>query len=100
MARYPGFKAVPLPGGPKVTTRMIRDNFKRYKVAEEEVNRTALRYISRNTTLPMRVRLEAQLQLSAMPHYTCETQIKDRCVESGYSRSIITDFRVCRVCSE
>lgn len=97
VSRFPGLKNIPLPGGTKITTRMIRDNFKRHKVAEEEVTRTALRYIARNTTLPMKVRAEAQLQLAAMPQYTCETQVKNRCIESGYARSIITDFSLCRI---
>lgn len=86
-----------IPGGEYVKTKMLRDNFKRQMFAENETTRTALRYISRNTTLPMRARIEAQLQLAGMPSYTRYTQVKDRCVESGYARSIIKEFRVSRV---
>lgn len=96
--RYAALRQFPLPGGPHRSNTMIRDNFKRHMVAQEELNRTALKYIARNTTLPMRVRIEAQLQLTAMPNYTRPTQIRDRCVESGYARSNIKEFRVCRVC--
>lgn len=96
--RFPGFTRAHVPGGEYPKTRMVRDNFKRAKFAEEEVTRTALRYISRNTTLPKRARIEAQLQLAAMPNYTRYTQIKNRCVESGYARSVIPEFRLCRVC--
>lgn len=95
--RYPGFKKFPLPGGENITSRMVRDNFKRHMFAEEETRRQALRYLTRNTTLPMRVRLEAQLQLTAMPNYTRFTQVRDRCVEAGYARSVIKEFRLCRV---
>ncbi|VVT51004.1 mitochondrial 37S ribosomal protein uS14m [Magnusiomyces paraingens] len=95
--RFPGFTRAHVPGGEWVKTRMVRDNFKRAKVAEEEVTRTSLRYISRNTTLPMRTRIEAQLQLVSMPNYTRTTQIKNRCVDSGYARSVIKEFRLCRM---
>lgn len=57
----------------------------------------ALRYIIRNTTLPQRVRAQAQLQLSQMHAYTRPTQIKNRCVAGGIARSVIRDFRIARV---
>lgn len=97
VGRYPGIKQVPIPGGLSVSTRMVRDNFKRHKIADEEVNRVALRYIARNTQLPVRTRIEAQLQLDAMPGYTRAHQASNRCVLSGYGRGIITDFRMCKV---
>lgn len=65
--------------------------------AESEVSRKALKYLAQNTTLPMKTRVEAQLQLHAMPHYTRPTQIKNRCIESGYGRSVIKDFRMSRI---
>ena len=95
--RYPGLNTVPLPGGPKNTTYIICDQFKRFMFAKHEVKRQALRYLSRNTTLPMKTRLEAQLKLNAMPHFTSPTQIKNRCIESGYGRSVISDFGMCRI---
>lgn len=95
--RLPGLRQIPLPGGKRVTNLMVRDQYKRYKTAEEEVNRVALRYIVRNTSLPMNVRMEAQMQLSAMPNYTRPTQIHDRCIETGYGTSIIREFRMSRV---
>lgn len=60
-------------------------------------NRQALRYMIRNTTLPQRVRAQAQLQLSQMHPYTRPTQIKNRCVASGTARSVFRDFRINRV---
>lgn len=61
------------------------------------LNRQALRYIIRNTSLPQRVRAQAQLQLSQMHCYTRPTQIKNRCVASGHARSVFRDFRLNRV---
>lgn len=81
-----------------INARVIRDQFKRTQAAEHEVTRNALKYIARNTELPGRVRLEAQLQLTAMPKYTAFNQIRDRCVASGHSRSVITDYKLNRVC--
>uniref|UniRef100_A0A060T8M5 37S ribosomal protein MRP2, mitochondrial n=1 Tax=Blastobotrys adeninivorans TaxID=409370 RepID=A0A060T8M5_BLAAD len=96
-SRYPNLNKFPLPGGKHITSRMVRDNYKRQMFAEEETHRLALRHIAQNTTLPMKARLEAQLQLSAMPNYTRFTQVHDRCVQSGYARSVIPQFRLCRM---
>lgn len=63
-------------------------------------NSQALRYLIRNTTLPQRVRAQAQLQLSQMHVYTRPTQIKNRCVASGTARSVFRDFRLNRVSTE
>ncbi|SCU96127.1 LAME_0F14994g1_1 [Lachancea meyersii CBS 8951] len=79
-----------------LNARVIRDNFKRQQVAEHEVTTKALKYIARNTTLPPRARLEAQLRLSTMPNYTRMTQVRNRCVESGHARAVLSDFRLCR----
>lgn len=79
-----------------LNTRILRDNFKRQQFANHEVTVAALKYISKNTALPPRARLEAQLQLSTMPHYTRLVQVKNRCVETGNSRAVLRDFRLCR----
>lgn len=79
-----------------INSRLLKDNFKRQQVAANETTVKALKYISRNETLPSKVRLEAQIQLSKMPNYTRMTQIRNRCVESGHSRSVLKDFRLCR----
>ncbi|ODV94821.1 hypothetical protein PACTADRAFT_50679 [Pachysolen tannophilus NRRL Y-2460] len=79
-----------------LNTRVIRDHFKRQQAAEHEVTRNALKFIARNTALPARARLEAQLQLTTMPHYTRMNQISNRCVDSGRGKGILRDFRLCR----
>ncbi|CAR27561.1 hypothetical protein ZYGR_0N00420 [Zygosaccharomyces rouxii] len=79
-----------------VNARVIRDNFKRQQFAENEVTQRALKYIARNTTLPAKARLEAQLRLSAAPNYMRQTQIKNRCFETGNARAVFSDFRLCR----
>ncbi|KAJ5835111.1 hypothetical protein PENNAL_c0002G04159 [Penicillium nalgiovense] len=79
-----------------VNTRLIRDNNKRMAFEQTEPERQALRYMIRNTSLPGRVRAQAQLQLSQMHAYTRPTQIKNRCVASGTARSVFRDFRINR----
>merc|ERR1712080_730978 len=58
--------------------------------------RNALKYIARNEDLPSRARVEAQLQLASMPKYTSYVQIRDRCVATGNSKSLIRDFKLNR----
>lgn len=76
---------------------VLRDHFKRLQSAEHEVTTRALKFIARNTQLPPKARLEAQLQLTTMPNYTRMTQVKDRCVASGTAKSVIKEFRLNRV---
>ncbi|KAH3680156.1 hypothetical protein WICPIJ_008369 [Wickerhamomyces pijperi] len=86
---------VQLPKG-YLNARIIRDQFKREQAAEHEVTIQALKYIARNTVLPAKARLEAQLQLATMPNYTRMNAVKDRCVASGHSKGLIKAFRLHR----
>lgn len=114
------FRAAKLDIGCFAKIRNIRDHTKRKVYAENEPERyasppftpttavscancecayrQALRYIIRNTTLPQRVRAQAQLQLSQMHCYTRFTQIKNRCIMGGKGRGVFSDFRLGRVC--
>lgn len=76
--------------------RLIKDHFKRLQVAEHEVTRNALKYISRNTELPARARVEAQLQLTSMPNYTRPTQVVNRCIALGNAKSVHSEFKLNR----
>jgi small subunit ribosomal protein S14 len=60
------------------------------------IYRQALRYIIRNTSLPPRMRAEAQLQLSQMHCYTWPVQISGRCILGGKGRGVFRDFRMSR----
>ncbi|KAF2460664.1 hypothetical protein BDY21DRAFT_280222 [Lineolata rhizophorae] len=90
------FRAKKLDLGCFVNVMTMRDHTKRKVFAENEVERQALRYITRNTTLPQRVRAQAQLQLTQMNCYTRYTQIKNRCVMGGKGRGVLKDFRMSR----
>ncbi|KAE8210630.1 hypothetical protein CF319_g2865 [Tilletia indica] len=76
--------------------RMLRDIATRQSVASNELIRRAYKYIARNTTLPARVRHQAQLQLNLFPTKARPTAVKDRCVETGRGRGIMSEFGLCR----
>ena len=70
---------------------------KRQSVHSNELLRRAYKYIARNTTLPSKVRHQAQLQLNEFPNRARPTTVKERCVETGRGRGVFTEFGLCRV---
>ncbi|KAK1763591.1 hypothetical protein QBC33DRAFT_518533 [Phialemonium atrogriseum] len=90
------FRAKKLDLGCFVNVKIIRDHTKRKVFEEFEPQRQALRYIVRNTALPVRTRAEAQLQLTQMHCYTRPTQIRNRCVMGGKGRGVLRDFKLSR----
>ncbi|KAI9758190.1 MAG: hypothetical protein M4579_003164 [Chaenotheca gracillima] len=90
------FRAKKLDIAGYINSKVIRDHTKRKVFAKHETERQALRYIARNTTLPQRMRAQAQLQLSQMHCYMNPTQIKNRCTEGGRGRGVLRDFRMAR----
>ncbi|KAK2734262.1 40S ribosomal protein mrp2, mitochondrial [Myotisia sp. PD_48] len=79
-----------------INARVIRDHTKRKVFEQFEPERQALRYVSRNTSLPMRVRAQAQLKLAQMHSYTRPSMIKNRCIGGGIARSVFRDFKLAR----
>ncbi|KAK0524972.1 40S ribosomal protein mrp2, mitochondrial [Tilletia horrida] len=76
--------------------RMLRDIATRQSVASNELIRRAYKYIARNTTLPARVRHQAQLQLNLFPTKARPAAVRNRCVETGRGKGIINEFGLCR----
>jgi small subunit ribosomal protein S14 len=77
-------------------SRILRDIKAREAVFNNEVTRQAFRYITRNETLPARVRHQAQLQLNAMPRNTSPTFVHNRCVATGHGTGVLREFKLCR----
>lgn len=75
----------------------VRDMKARRGVAQSEIARRAYLYVARNTSLPPQVRYQAQLQLNTFGRYERPSTVKNRCVESGRGRGIISEFGLCRV---
>lgn len=78
-------------------TNERRDMAARQSVQSNELLRRAYKYIARNTTLPSKVRHQAQLELNAFPAQARPVAVKERCIATGRGRGIITDFGLCRV---
>lgn len=76
--------------------RVLRDIKARQGVLTNEVSRRAYLAIARNQTLPPQVRHQAQLQLNSFGRYTRPTTVKNRCIETGRGRGIISEFGLCR----
>ena len=74
-----------------------RDIAGREAVHSNEILRRAYKYVARNTTLPARVRHEAQLKLNEFPERARPAAIRSRCIETGRGRGIINEFGLCRV---
>lgn len=78
--------------------RVLRDLKARHGVNANELLRRAYLYVARNQTLPPQVRFQAQLQLNTFGRYTRPTTVKNRCIETGKGRGIISEFGLSRVC--
>ncbi|PVU97980.1 hypothetical protein BB559_001816 [Furculomyces boomerangus] len=77
-------------------TRIFRDIFARKMVVEKETELMIWRYMARNTTLPVRTRMQAQLALAKTDRRAFPTAIRNRCLETGRGRGIMSDWRLCR----
>jgi small subunit ribosomal protein S14 len=78
---------------------VLRDIKARNGVNANEIIRRAYLYVARNQLLPPQVRYQAQLQLNTFGRYTRPTTVKNRCVETGRGRGIMSEFGLCRVSS-
>lgn len=76
---------------------MLYDRVRRRHVADNELVRMALRYITRNPALPPRTRFLAQFRLGEMPGATAPSRISRRCTITGRGRSIIGEFNISRM---
>ncbi|UZJ51137.1 hypothetical protein CBS101457_000457 [Exobasidium rhododendri] len=76
--------------------RILRDMSKRQSVTSHELLRRAFKFVARNTTLPFRVRHQAQLQLNQFPSKSRPVAVKERCTETGRGRGVMTEFGLCR----
>jgi small subunit ribosomal protein S14 len=77
--------------------RILRDIKARNGVNANEIARRAYLFVARNQALPPQVRYQAQLQLNTFDKYTRPTTVKNRCIESGRGRGIISEFGLTRV---
>ncbi|GFZ46077.1 hypothetical protein JCM24511_04323 [Saitozyma sp. JCM 24511] len=78
-------------------SQFLRDMRKRISADQMEVQRRAHLFVARNTTLPAMVRHRAQLALNSLNNGEGRLgAVKNRCVETGRGRGIISKFGLCR----
>lgn len=77
--------------------QVLRDVSRRHAFASSELLRRSYLFVARNTTLPVNVRLQAQLELGAMPGNTRPSVVKNRCTITGKGRGVLSKWGLCRV---
>jgi small subunit ribosomal protein S14 len=77
----------------------LRDMRKRLSLRDIETQRNAHLFVARNTTLPAQVRHRAQLALNNLNGggEGRPGAVKNRCIETGRGRGIMSTFGLCRV---
>jgi small subunit ribosomal protein S14 len=63
---------------------------------DNELARRAYLYVARNQTLPSQIRHQAQLQLNTFAKNTRPATVKNRCIETGRGRAVISEFGLSR----
>lgn len=76
---------------------MYADGLRRIVVANNEVERMALKYIIKNKEMPQKTRLLAQFRLSEMPAAWSENRIARLCTMTGKGRAVIREFNINRM---
>ena len=76
--------------------KIFNDKLHRLVVAQHEVQRNTLRYMTHNQALPLNVRYVAQFQLSQLPKVTTEHHLSRRCMLTGRGKGIIREFNMAR----
>lgn len=73
-----------------------RDVLRRNAVAEFELHRMVYKAIHRDQRLDMNTRLKAMMALDSFHAYTRPSEIKARCVETGWAQGLVRGWRVNR----
>ena len=81
----------------RMKTKNAKDLKYRLLVQKYEINRRLYKAIASNMNLPLILRREAFIQLRLLPISSSETRIKNRCIYSGRSKSVLKYFRLSRL---
>ncbi len=80
-----------------MTALVERDKKRRKLVDKYELTRIELKNIIKSTSLPIKVRWEANLKLAKLPSDSSKVRIRNRCVITGRTRGIYRDFKMSRI---
>ncbi|KAJ3007189.1 UNVERIFIED_CONTAM: 40S ribosomal protein mrp2, mitochondrial [Siphonaria sp. JEL0065] len=75
----------------------LRDRMSRFLIAHNEPQREALKLVFRDKSLPLMVRLKAQLELQKFPRHTRPVAVHNKCTESGKTRGYISEFKLSKI---
>lgn len=78
-------------------SKLLFDLLKRRMVADAEIKRMALRYITHTESLPSKTRMLAQFKLAEMPAKTAINRIVRRCTITARVRSVLAEFNINRM---
>lgn len=78
-------------------SKLLFDRLKRRTVANAEIKRMALRYITHNETLPLKTRMFAQFKLAEMPASTSLNRMVRRCIITARARAVLAEFNINRM---
>lgn len=74
-----------------------KDKKNRFFFFQYEEKRKTLKSITQNTNLSVFTRWKASLELSSQPKKASATKLKNRCISTGRSRSILGSFNMSRL---
>lgn len=74
-----------------------KDKKKRLCFLKNEYSRRVLKTILHNLSLPVPLRMRANLSLTMLPKRSSPTQLKNRCILTGRSRFVISPFNLSRL---
>ena len=77
--------------------KMNRDAARRLLAAKYELKRMHYRALLQDRNLPSSIRQKFVSFLSALPRNSSKTRIRNRCIITGRSRSIYSQFRMSRI---
>lgn len=77
--------------------KMLTDRIRRQLVADAEIPRIALRYVTHETSFPYKTRMLAQFKLAEMRAHTSQHRLVRRCILTGRARSVLDEFNVSRI---
>ena len=74
-----------------------KDQHRRQTVVKFEKDRLHLRAILRNKILPEVVQRKASADLASHPRDASVTRVRNRCVQTGRGRGVVTEFGLSRM---
>jgi ribosomal protein S14 len=76
---------------------IFRDKKRRFLYKKYELQRTLLKSIIHDLSIPKKYRLESLLQITKLPRNSSLVRIRNRCILTGRGRAIYKKFKISRI---